>query len=72
MPLSSRPGDRQIGRGGREWHAGGHDQYLASRQAADHTGSTSTQVLAAATALSWDSSELGREVELFLASAAVA
>jgi methyl-accepting chemotaxis protein len=42
------------------------------RQAADHTGSTSTQVLAAATALSQDSSELSREVELFLASVAAA
>jgi methyl-accepting chemotaxis protein len=42
------------------------------RQAADHTGSTSTKVLAAATALSQNSSELSREVELFLASLAVA
>ena len=41
------------------------------RQAADHTGSTSTKVLAAATALSQNSSELSREVELFLASVAV-
>jgi methyl-accepting chemotaxis protein len=42
------------------------------RQAADHTGSASSQVLAAATALSQDSSELSREVELFLASVAAA
>jgi methyl-accepting chemotaxis protein len=42
------------------------------RHAADHTGSTSTKVLAAATALSQNSSELSREVELFLASVAVA
>jgi methyl-accepting chemotaxis protein len=42
------------------------------RQAADHTGSTSTQVLAAATALSQNSSELSREVELFLSSVAAA
>ena len=42
------------------------------RKAADHTGSTSTKVLAAATALSQNSSELSREVELFLASVAVA
>jgi methyl-accepting chemotaxis protein len=42
------------------------------RQAADHTGSTSTQVLAAATALSRNSSELSREVELFLSSVAAA
>jgi methyl-accepting chemotaxis protein len=42
------------------------------RQAADHTGSTSSQVLAAATALSQNSSELSREVELFLASVAAA
>jgi methyl-accepting chemotaxis protein len=42
------------------------------RQAADHTGSASSQVLAAATALSLDSSELSREVELFLASVAAA
>jgi methyl-accepting chemotaxis protein len=40
------------------------------RQAADHTGSTSTQVLAAATALSQNSSELSHEVELFLSSVA--
>ena len=42
------------------------------RKAADHTGLTSTKVLAAATALSQNSSELSREVELFLASVAVA
>jgi methyl-accepting chemotaxis protein len=42
------------------------------RQAADHTGSTSTQVLAAATALSQNSSELSREVELFLSNVAAA
>jgi methyl-accepting chemotaxis protein len=35
-------------------------------QAAAHTGSASSQVLAAATALSQNSSELSREVELFL------
>jgi methyl-accepting chemotaxis protein len=42
------------------------------RKAADHTGLTSTKVLAAATALSQNSSELSREVELFLASVAIA
>jgi methyl-accepting chemotaxis protein len=42
------------------------------RNAADHTGSTSTKVLAAATAFSQDSSALSREIELFLASVAVA
>jgi methyl-accepting chemotaxis protein len=42
------------------------------RKAADHTGLTSTKVLAAATALSHNSSELSREVELFLASVTVA
>jgi methyl-accepting chemotaxis protein len=42
------------------------------RQAAGHTGSASTKVLAAATALSQNCSELSREVELFLASVAVA
>jgi methyl-accepting chemotaxis protein len=42
------------------------------RHAADHTGLTSTKVLAAATTLSHNSSELSREVELFLASVAVA
>ncbi len=42
------------------------------RKAADHTGSTSTKVLAAATTLSQNSSELSREVELFLASVAAA
>jgi methyl-accepting chemotaxis protein len=41
-------------------------------QAAADTGSASSQVLAAATALSHNSSELGREVELFLASLAAA
>ena len=42
------------------------------RQAAAETGSTSSQVLMTATALSHNSSELGREVELFLASIAAA
>jgi methyl-accepting chemotaxis protein len=42
------------------------------RHAANHTGSTSTKVLAAATALSQNSLELSREVELFLASVEVA
>jgi methyl-accepting chemotaxis protein len=41
-----------------------------AHQAAAKTGSASSQVLAAATALSRNSSELGREVELFLASIA--
>jgi methyl-accepting chemotaxis protein len=41
-------------------------------QAAAHTGSASSQVLAAATALSQNSSELSREVELFLARVAAA
>jgi methyl-accepting chemotaxis protein len=40
------------------------------RQVAVDTGSASSHVLAAATALSHNSSELGREVELFLASVA--
>jgi methyl-accepting chemotaxis protein len=40
--------------------------------AAAHTGSASSQVLAAATALSQNSSELSREVELFLARVAAA
>jgi methyl-accepting chemotaxis protein len=42
------------------------------RNAADHTGSTSTKVLLAATVLSQNSSELSREVERFLASVALA
>jgi len=41
-------------------------------QAAAHTGSASSQVLAAATALSQNSSELSREVELFLARVSTA
>jgi methyl-accepting chemotaxis protein len=42
------------------------------RHAAADTGSTSTKVLAAATALSQNSSELSREVDLFLASVTAA
>jgi hypothetical protein len=38
----------------------------------DHTGSASSQVLAAATVLSQNSSELSHEVEVFLASVAAA
>jgi methyl-accepting chemotaxis protein len=41
-------------------------------QAAAHTGSASTQVLSAATALSRNSSELSREIELFLGSVTAA
>jgi methyl-accepting chemotaxis protein len=41
-------------------------------QAAAHTGSASSQVLTAATALSHNSSELGREIELFLGSVTAA